>query len=41
MNGYGNQRGEFEIYLQRIWERHRQRIWIVPIVVRLALTARA
>jgi membrane protease subunit HflK len=31
--GYDYQRGQFEIYLRQIWQRHRHRIWIIPVVV--------
>ena len=31
--GYDSQQEEFEIYLRRIWQHHRHRIWIIPIVI--------
>jgi len=31
--GYDSQRDDIEIYLQRIWQRHRHRIWIIPVII--------
>jgi len=31
--GYDSQQDQFEIYLRRIWGRHRHRIWIIPVAI--------
>jgi len=32
-NGYGSQRSELEIHLQRLWQGHRHRLWLVPVAL--------
>jgi membrane protease subunit HflK len=35
--GYNSQQDQFEIYLRRIWGRHRRHIWIIPVAILVIL----